>query len=76
MAIKRFCDACGDELTQGLVGNQRGGEPGVFSAELHNGLVVTVKATPGDWCDHCMIDAVKKHDTRPTYIPSFPRCDQ
>lgn len=66
MSSKRFCDGCGDEITESgacvLIGQ----------SSVHSGTVyVTARISAaqsddkGDWCRHCIIDAVKAMDDRP-----------
>lgn len=66
MSSKRFCDGCGKEIThrgacvlQGLSSVQSG------SVRVVAKLNRSGDGDQGDWCDHCIIDAVKAMDDRP-----------
>lgn len=76
--IKRYCDCCGDEVTDKNRVNSTenmGGVPGRLSGKLRkpggNAMlkfeVITGKNSTwndGDFCKNCIIDAVRCHDDR------------
>lgn len=72
--IRRFCDVCGDELTDkntpcagqngGRVECELKGICGVLKVEVQHAINEAWNA--GDVCKYCIIDAVKKADDRPT----------
>ena len=71
--IKRFCDCCGNEITG--ANECGGGTSGRLGATLsRNGVkldieVLTAKdgtSNDGDFCKHCVLDALQKLDDRPS----------
>lgn len=79
--IKTFCDACGQEITEQLALSQgrsgdrlaatlsRGGK--TLSVEVLTSLNSTANA--GQFCKHCVLDALYKLDDRPTARPTPER---
>jgi hypothetical protein len=65
MAVKYFCDQCGDEIT-----NRNKIETGRLKASIgHLGVEVIVSqnqtANDGEYCKYCVLDALYKLDDRP-----------
>lgn len=73
--IKRFCDCCGDEITDRNVINRdlnrvtatvTGCSGRKFTVQVMAALDETWNA--GDWCKYCVIDAIKEADDRPRLV--------
>lgn len=72
MMIKRFCDCCGHEITE--ANECDGGTCGRLGATLsRNGVKLDIEVliakdgtnNAGDFCKHCVLDALQKLDDRP-----------
>lgn len=66
MSSKRFCDGCGDEITRSGA-SVLTGQSGTVSGTVYVTARISAaqNGDKGDWCDHCIIDAVKAMDDRP-----------
>jgi uncharacterized protein (DUF927 family) len=81
MAIKHFCDNCGDEIT--AINEARSvfkktqysylkGKNGKIEFEVRTGAgynEVTGDSDDGEWCKYCVLDAVRSLDDRPVCEP-------
>lgn len=59
---KTFCDSCGEEIcknNQNLFNHYS-----EIAVKNINGHPLTVKIDDGDVCLHCVVDSIKKLDTR------------
>lgn len=73
--IKRFCDCCGHEINE--ANECGGGTVGRLGTVLsRNGVKLTIEvltakdgtSNDGDFCKHCVLDALQNLDNRPRAI--------